>query len=247
MRFPRIRFTLRRLLAFVLFLCVALGWVANRARIQREAVAAIRRAGGNVQYDWQWKDGVTLNGKPWGWSWLVDRVGIDYFGHVTGVHFPVSSGPKAKSALIDVGRLDRLQGLSISSSSVTDADLANIEGLKNLRELYLFRTRITDAGLANLKGLSKLNRLHVYGAEVTDAGLVSLKGLTNLNSLTLYGRAQVTDNGVRKLQEALPKLKVDLPLKRQLPRPRNRIPGRETAPEPSTQDIVQHQSSNKNS
>lgn len=229
MRVSRMRYTVRRMMAFVLFLCLTLGWVVNSARIQREAVAAIRRAGGAVQYDWQWKDGVGVNGKPWGWNWLVDRVGIDYFGHVTGVDFPLRSGIEAESALIYVGRLHRLQGLSIASSFVTDADLSNIKGLKNLKELYLFKTQVTDAGLVNLKGLRKLNRLHVYGERITDAGLTSLEGLTSLNRLTLFGRTQVTDNGVQKLQQALPNLKVDRPKKRQFPLPRRHQPLQEPA------------------
>src|SRR5690348_13168049 len=30
-----------------------LGWICDRARVQREAVAAIERAGGQVWFDWQ--------------------------------------------------------------------------------------------------------------------------------------------------------------------------------------------------
>ena len=40
--------------------------------------------------------------------------------------------------------------------------------------------------------------------QVTDAGLEHLKGLTSLRSLQLH-RIQVTDEGVKKLQQALPK------------------------------------------
>lgn len=178
-----LRFGLRSLLALVLVIGGWLGWVVQRARLQRGAVVAIERAGGHVQYDWQWNDGVTLNGKPWGWSWLVDSVGVDYFGHVTGVSFPPQCGPKAETALSFVRRLDRVQGISIASSSVTDAGLAHIKGLKDLRELYLFNARVTDAGLADLKGLKNLNRLHL-------------------------NRTAVTEAGIREIQAALPNLKI---------------------------------------
>ena len=43
-------------------------------------------AGGMVHYDWQWHNGVINNfTKPPAPLWLVDRLGVDYFGHVTSV------------------------------------------------------------------------------------------------------------------------------------------------------------------
>jgi hypothetical protein len=52
--------------------------MVHHAHVQREAVAAIERAGGEVMYDWQWKDNALVHGRPWASRWLVDRVGIDY-------------------------------------------------------------------------------------------------------------------------------------------------------------------------
>lgn len=43
---------------------------------------------------------------------------------------------------------------------------------------------------------------------VTDAGWKHLKGLTNLQALAL-SRTQVTDDGVKKLQQALPNCKIE--------------------------------------
>jgi hypothetical protein len=174
--------SLRSLLALVLVWGIWLGWIVHCAQVQREAVAAIERAGGEVRYDWQWKDNAPVHGKPWGPKWLVDRVGIDYFGHVTLVNL-VHRGPERESVLSHVGRLGRLQELCVHSSSVTDAGLARIRELKNLRRLILYRT------------------------QVTDAGLVYLKGLTNLSELYL-NQTRVTDVGVRTLQETLPKLRI---------------------------------------
>ena len=58
--------------------------------MQRDALAAIRKAGGSVQYDWQYKDGGRIaDGKPRGPKWLADRLGPDYFDTIT----TVSSGP----------------------------------------------------------------------------------------------------------------------------------------------------------
>jgi hypothetical protein len=43
-----LRFSVRGLIVVVLVIGVWLGWLVRSARIQREAVAAIRIAGGNV-------------------------------------------------------------------------------------------------------------------------------------------------------------------------------------------------------
>ena len=44
----RLRVTVRTMMTLVLILGSGLGWIVRRAQIQREAVAAIQRAGGSV-------------------------------------------------------------------------------------------------------------------------------------------------------------------------------------------------------
>ena len=57
--------------------------VCSQLRIQREAVAAIEKAGGKVWYEWEWKDGKPSQEESlWVPAWLVDRAGVDYFGNV---------------------------------------------------------------------------------------------------------------------------------------------------------------------
>jgi hypothetical protein len=157
--------------------------MVHQARIQREAVAAIERAGGEIMYDWQWKDNAPVQGRPSAPRWLVDRVGIDYFGHVTRVDLVHKGRSKVESAFSYVGRLDRLQELCVHTSAVSDADLVRVTGLKDLRRLILYRTPVTDAGLEPLKGLTHLKELELTHTRATDVG-------------------------VRRLQEALPKLKI---------------------------------------
>ena len=71
-------------------------------------------------------------------------------------------------------------------------------------EVRLSGTKVTDAGLSHLKGLTNLQTLWLTGTwGVTDAGLEHLKALTKLKSLHL-DRTNVTDEGVEKLQQALP-------------------------------------------
>ena len=63
---------MRALIVLVLLIGGCLGWLARGARIQRDAVAAIKDAGGNVEFDWQWHDGnrdITARpAAPTGWS-----------------------------------------------------------------------------------------------------------------------------------------------------------------------------------
>ena len=60
-----------------------LGWTVRSAHIQREAVAAIRLAGGSVRYHWDKRHArnASLFAKPWWPKWLVNQLGVDYFGH----------------------------------------------------------------------------------------------------------------------------------------------------------------------
>src|SRR3954447_13166094 len=85
-RRPRLRLSLRALMVLVLLLGCWLGWYANSVRVQREVVAAIKRAGGAVAYEWEWgtEDRHILHWKnrqhlP---KWLTDHVGIDYLANV---------------------------------------------------------------------------------------------------------------------------------------------------------------------
>jgi internalin A len=143
-----LRFSVRGLIIVVLVIGGWLGWIVRGARIQREAVAAIEKADGFVTYDWEWRDGKRLpRGKPWAPQWLVDLIGVDYFGHVTDVWL----GPRdTDRQLAKVAQLDRTERL-FCGSGVTDLGLAHLKGLKNLSVLLLNDTQVTEAGLKELE------------------------------------------------------------------------------------------------
>jgi Leucine-rich repeat (LRR) protein len=190
---------MRGLIVVVLVIGVGLGWIVREAHIQRDAVAAIKKAGGVVRYDWEWRDGNSIpGGEPWAPRWLTDRIGVDYFGRVTRVEL-ISVPSATNTTLAHVGRLTRLQELSVESPSVTDAGLEHMKALTELSNLRLRCTHVTDAGLERLKGLTKLSVLDLSDAQVTDAGLVHLKGLTNLSQLYLFG-TRVSDAGLTQLK-----------------------------------------------
>jgi Leucine Rich repeat len=189
--------SLRSLLLLVLAIGAWLGWLVYIARVQRDAVAAIERSGGWSGYDWGWKHGDKIrNGKPWAPKWLVDLIGVDFFGSVVIVVLPDSG---SDAVLARIGHLSRLEKMNLSFSPVTDAGVAHLKGLTHLEELSLRGTRVTDTGVAHLAGLGGLRRLHLGHTEVTDRGLAYLEGLTELRQLHLDG-TRVTDTGLAHLK-----------------------------------------------
>ena len=227
-----LQFSVGGLIVLVIVIGAGLGWIVHQAHVQRDAVAAIKKAGGGIAYDWEWWNVRGIRGgKPWAPRWLVKRIGVDFFGHVTRVDL-MESSERPDTALVEVGRLNKLHTLYIRNRSVTDAGLMHLKGLPNLSFISLDGTRVTDAGLVHLKGLTnlsvvrlddtqvtdaglvhlkgliKLMELRLIDTHVTDAGLAHLKGLTQLSYLDLRG-TQVTDAGVKELKRALPNLTID--------------------------------------
>src|SRR6516225_2413481 len=102
-----LRFSVRGLILIVIVLGAGLGWIVRQAHIQRDAVAAIRKAGGSVTYDWEFDNGKFLpGGKPWAPSWLVDLIGVDFFDRVTLVD--LRQAPRLPdTVLAEVGRLNQ--------------------------------------------------------------------------------------------------------------------------------------------
>jgi hypothetical protein len=176
----RLRISVRGLMVLVLVSAGGLGWTVSRAQIQREAVAAIRRAGGWVVYEGPTILSLAQPGWRSGPQWLGDRIGPHYFLHVAAVDL----GPQGSDAVIaQVGKLSRL------------------------RQLFLDGSHVTSAGMVHLKGLTSLQELNLDSTSVDDTGLGPLKGLTGLQVLSLR-RTCVTDVGFRDLQKALRNLKI---------------------------------------
>ncbi len=184
-------FGLRALMTAVLVLGGGLGWIAYRARIQREAVAAIEQAGGHVKYDWELQE--LQGGQPVGpgakppWpKWLIDAIGLDCVSHVVAAWAMDYEGKIDRTFMGHLDRLDRLESVDLSGSIVNDASLAHLGGLGRLTHLDLTAdASLTDAGLAHLRGLRRLEWLGIHGEGVKGPGLASLKGLVRLEGLVL--------------------------------------------------------------
>lgn len=195
-------------MGLVLVVGCGLAWITHRARVQQDAVAAIKRAGGEVGYDFEFEgDGSfpSPNPHPRAPRWLVNCVGVDYFGTVVQAEFRFLQATDAD--LVLVARLRRLEGLTIFSPKVTDDGLAHLKDLTGLRQVLLsFDPRgmfpvagpvppgtgaaVGDVGLARLEPLlaqpSSLC-LNLSGTRVSNAGLVHLQGLAGLGYLNLSG------------------------------------------------------------
>jgi len=61
--------------------------------------------------------------------------------------------------------------------------------------------------LAAVKQFADLEFLTLAGTRITDVGLEQLVGMTNLKQLILF-KTQITDEGVKKLQQALPNCRI---------------------------------------
>jgi hypothetical protein len=112
---------------------------------------------------------------------------------------------------------DRVWGLGLVNTSVTNAGLRHLASLPNIHDLALgssdpipgsarLPTQITDAGLVHLKDLTTLRGLHLGDLPVTDAGLDAIKDLPNLGGLYLWG-TKVQGTGLGRLK-SLPGLAV---------------------------------------
>ena len=81
-----LRLSLYGLIILVLVIGSALGWLGRQAYVQRDAVAAIREAGGDAAYDIDPAYAGFSNVPGWR-KRLAEYVGIDFVSHVYSVWF----------------------------------------------------------------------------------------------------------------------------------------------------------------
>jgi len=175
------QFRLRTL--FIVTAMLAL-WLGRTFNAQRVASRAIVQLGGHVTYDYQARTGVFQRDADMpGPAWLRLLIGKDHFISV--------------------------QGVDLSFTGVTDADVArHLQKLPDVRSLQLDGTRLGDGVLRSVERMSRLRNLMLFGTRVTDDGLVYLEGLSYLRNLDLRN-TQVTEEGVKRLQKRLPNCRIN--------------------------------------
>jgi hypothetical protein len=206
------RFSLRTTFIFVALLCAALGWWVVQAARQKEAVAAVRDAGGTVRYTFEVDPGGGWlnNPRPWAPAWLRNTFGEDLFVTLDGVYF---EGQSFGDAVIDrllpkLRRVSTLRWLELRDSSITDASLYGIAELTQLERLLIRssaedtapRTRITDEGLSQLEPLYRLNFLSLGGCTIDGSGFAELGEIGELQEIDLRD-TDFTDASARQLRQ----------------------------------------------
>ena len=108
-----------------------------------------------------------------------------------------------------LAKLPKLERLTLWRTKVDDAGVEHLGKINSLKRLSLQKTGITDAGLAHLKGLDNLTWLNIGENEMTDAGLVHLGDIASLKELIVMNCPSVTQEGIDKLTDAIPGLRVE--------------------------------------
>ena len=100
-----------------------------------------------------------------GAKWLVNLIGIHYFGHVTTADLSWSSTVNTDFAISTLARVPRLQELNLHASSLSDAELVHLERLTDLFSLNIAGTEV------KLSELSLVRTRHRRWRERIKAGI----------------------------------------------------------------------------
>ena len=151
------QFSLLTLLIVTTLLCLAfacIGWRMQRARVNRERVAAVEKAvttieelGGKATYAYE-------DRRPQ--TWLE-------------IQFDDPGERDDPIGVLKVTVVD------LTFSDITDDSLEHVSRLTELQSLTLFITNVTDAGVVHLKRLTELQHLNLRGTFVSTEGIEMLR------------------------------------------------------------------------
>jgi internalin A len=196
----RLRLSLRAMMIVVLGIGGVLGWVAHRAHVQRDAVAAIttprRNTRGIVYYDWQFvADKFDKDARPRGPKWLRGALGPDVFD--TAVAVVIEGDNVDDEFLENVGKLHGVEMVDIignAAPDLTPAGMAQLRTLSRLKKLNVRGFTNSHGFVAALTGKTGLRSLWLRKAAVTDDEMAIIGAFTDLEFLQLDG-SNVTDRG----------------------------------------------------
>jgi hypothetical protein len=216
----RFQFSLRSLLALILVVATACGWMTaemKRARTQADLIGRASKLGCGILFDYNLSesgDVVMVSGAIPGTTRLNNVLGDNFFREIVGA-FPrddaslqllkdqtsirrlnLNDSQVTSAGLRCLERMSRLEWLDLRDApAVSDEGLKYVQRLIRLRELLLRRTGVSDTGMAYLKDLRQLEVLDLGMTKVTDVGLKQLAGLTRLRQL-LFWANRIEDAGL---------------------------------------------------
>jgi Leucine Rich repeat len=197
MGFPRVRFTVRRVMVAVAVVGLLSAWPGRRVYqsvLRWRTIADTLGHGGSVNYG-ERGYGVFL-GK-------ADRENLWVFKDAAVVDL---AGTGASDADLEPLRDSQsLVFLNLTGCRITDAGLAKLKGMANLKYLFIGDTKVTNEGLKQISWLSELEVLVLDNTRIGDPALVSLERFGKLRELSLWGTL-VSDRGAFRLR-SLPALK----------------------------------------
>ena len=220
----RLHVSLRGLMVLVVLIGGVAGWLANKARTQRQAVAVVKAAGCDVQFDYQWQE-VAKNARgrpirrtePAAPKWLRGWLGDELFQSVQRVVF--FDKPASPDALAALAKFDRLERLTLGDLTGVGGGLRHLQGLNHLNNVWIAGPGVTDVMLENLAKISTLRDLAIgrklnlrktpapdLKSTATDEGFARLLALRNLESLSIHDCPNLSDLGLARLIEGLPPL-----------------------------------------
>lgn len=163
LRVPRLRISLRCLVAGVTAISISLGYLAhkqNQARIQRSTVTTIFETGGSVCYSGRVHYRLRPNGQVmWAWSrqppagyprdtWFRSVLGRDFFDTVTSVTIGAENVLQATNQL---GSLPNLKMVVLRDVSPSEIDAVALSRLSRLRKVVVKGKAATPELVSKLK------------------------------------------------------------------------------------------------
>lgn len=107
--------------------------------------------------------------------------------------------------------LPELEILDLTGTEVSDESLSKIVSYESLRALSLSATNITGSGIAVLRALPNLEELDIGGtAAITEDFMDEVARLSGLRRLYLAAGTKVTTARMKKIENALPGLKIEM-------------------------------------
>ena len=204
------RVSIRVMMLIVLIVALLLGWQVNKVRQQREAVAAVKRYGGWVHYDYEFVNGTLTSGQsPSGAALARKTLGDEFFQNVrqvslvydnsTGKRFENSNVQPCDGLLKQISGLPGLKELLLTNTQATDEGLRSIGKMTGLEVLYIWDGKsVTDAGVSHLANLRNLKTIHINRSNLSNDSLVLLSGLPSIESLSLQAN-YFSDEGLARL------------------------------------------------